>query len=305
MIFYLKNGEKLTNLLKNAHDGDTFYLSEGNFSEKVKISLNNITIIGSGENTVIKNKDYFNKIHIDNKEYLTVRTYTLLVLGNNVTIKNLTIENEARPSSIYAQAVALEVLGDNFICENVRLKGAQDTLLAGPIPPDLLIRYKDLLPKDELVGNKSYQYYKNCFIEGDTDFIFGSGTAYFDKCHLHSIGKGYISAPSHEKDTKYGFIFNECIIDSENTPDNSVFLARPWRDYGHSTFINCTILGNHINEALFNNWTKERETTARLEIYSRTLYNKMSNFSKVLTLEEVHNFDKSKVLPKYFKQKEF
>jgi pectinesterase len=183
MEFFVDSKATLDSALKNLKSGDVLHLKSGIYRTKIKINFSNITIIGEGNNTIICNKDYFNKINeIDNKEYLTVRTYTVLIAGDNVKLKNLTIQNESVPSSVYGQAVALEVLGDNFEATNVRLLGAQDTLLCGPIPYDLTIRYKDLLPKDELIFKKSRQYYNNCYIEGDTDFIFGSGIAYFKNC---------------------------------------------------------------------------------------------------------------------------
>ena len=296
MIWNVKQNALLNETISKMSEGDTLILPEGVFFEKIKITKSNITIIGSGKNTIITNKDYYNKIHSDNKEYLTVRTYTMLVKGNNVTIKNLTIRNESVPNSIYGQAVALEVLGDNFICQNVSLLGAQDTLLAGPLPYDLTIRYKDLLPKDELETTLSHQLYENCYIEGDVDYIFGCGIAYFSNCHLHSIGKGYISAPSHPQEYKYGFVFKDCLIDSENTKNNSVYFARPWRDYGTATFINCKVIGDFINKEIFHNWNKDREKTTRLSIYNSLDTKSMVKFAKELTKDEADKITRKEVL---------
>lgn len=296
MIWHLTPKDSINATLPLLKDGDKIELSEGIFHEKVKITKSNIEIFGKSDKTIISNKDYYNKIHEDNKEYLTVRTYTLLVVGDNVKISNLTIRNESTPNSIYGQAVALEVIGDNFVANNVTLLGAQDTLLSGPIPYDLTIRYKDLLPKDELTVKESHQLYQNCYIEGDVDFIFGSGIAYFDNCHLHSIGKGYICAPSHPKESKYGFVFNNCLIDSANLANDSVYLARPWREYGQASFINCKVVGSFINKELFNNWVKEREKTCRLSIYNTCDTSSVVKFAKVLTKDEANNMTIKKVL---------
>ena len=296
MKYNAKNYDNLVEILNICNENDEIYLEKGIFQGKLKITKNNIKIIGSGKDTILSNKDYYNKIGNDNKELLTVRTYTLLIKGNNVTLENLTVRNESVPNSIYGQAVALEVLGDNFICNNVNLIGAQDTLLAGPIPSDLIIRYKDLLPQDELVSNKSHQLYNNCYIEGDVDFIFGSAIAYFNSCTLHSIGKGYIAAPSHSKDYKYGFIFNNCLIESNEGLENCVELARPWRDYGYASFIDCKIKGNHIKQSLFNNWVKGRENTCRFSIYNTTSTSNMAKFAKELTKDEAKSITKEVVL---------
>ena len=297
MEFFVDSKVTLDSTLRNLKSGDILHLKSGIYRTKIKINISNITIIGEGNNTIISNKDYFNKINeIDNKEYLTVRTYTVLIAGDNVRLKNLTIQNESVPSSVYGQAVALEVLGDNFEATNVRLLGAQDTLLCGPIPYDLTIRYKDLLPKDELIFKKSRQYYNNCYIEGDTDFIFGSGIAYFKNCELHSVNKGYISAPSHPEEYKYGFVFDECIITGDDSIKNQVYLARPWRDYGNVVFKNCIVKGSHINKEIFNNWTKEREKTCRFNIYNTIDTSSMVGFAKILSKKDADIINKDEVL---------
>lgn len=70
--------------------------------------------------------------------------------ASNITLKDLTIKNLSVPNRTYGQAVALHVIGDNFKAINCNVLGAQDTILAGPIPYDLTIRYKNLLSSDEL-----------------------------------------------------------------------------------------------------------------------------------------------------------
>lgn len=284
MKYYIDNTMSINEILCKMNDFDTLYLKNGVYREKVRVTKNNITIIGEGKDTIISYKDYFTKIDSNNFEYLTVRTYSMIILGDNVTLQNLSVRNEANKATIYGQAVALEVLGDNFKAYNVNLLGDQDTLLAGPIPDDLLIRYKDILPRDELKGTSSHQLYDSCYIEGGIDFIFGSATALFKNCHLHSINNGFIAAPSHSKDIKIGFVFDNCLITS-NINVGNVYLARPWRDYGYSTFINCKIEGNHINKDLFHNWVKGREETCRFFLYNTTSSKPNNKIYKDLTEE--------------------
>ncbi|MCR5786796.1 MAG: hypothetical protein K6G28_03775 [Acholeplasmatales bacterium] len=287
MEYFVETFLELENAINIALPNSIIHLKDGNYYGKLKITRSDITLIGDGNDCIISNKDYYNKIHNDNKEYLTVRTYTVLVMGNNVTFKNITISNLSVPSSIYGQAVALEVMGDNFNCYNCKLLGAQDTLLCGPLPYDLTVRYKDLLPKDELLTNISNQYYESCYIEGDVDYIFGCGKAIFNKCILHSIGNGYFAAPSHPKEYDFGFIFNECIL--EASPNvNNVILARPWRDYGHVIYINNKVRGNFLNKSLFNNWVKERESTCRFYVDNTIDISSMVDFGHILNKDEVN-----------------
>ena len=48
-------------------------------------------------------------------------------------------------------------------------------------------------------GYPTRQYYEDCYIEGTVDFIFGKATAVFNRCQIHSRGKGYVTAPATPK----------------------------------------------------------------------------------------------------------
>ena len=98
-------------------------------------------------------------------------------------------------------------------------------------------------------------YYEDCYIEGTVDFIFGWSTAVFNRCHIHSKGNGYVTAPSTDKDTQYGYVFYDCNLTAGDNVDK-VYLSRPWRPYAKAVFINCD-LGKHIAPEGWNNWGKE------------------------------------------------
>lgn len=293
MEIYLKN-QNLREILKNVAPNDIIYLEPKVYNEKIKITVPNITIIGHKDGSSIEYNDHFNTIGENNQELMTVRTYTLMVAADNVTIKNLTIKNTATPSEIYGQAVALHILGDNFKAENLKILGAQDTLLCGPIPHDLTLRYQRLLSKDELTQKKSHQFYKDCYIEGDIDFIFGCGIAYFLNCELHSIKSGYVTAPAHPKEYEFGFVFENCKFTS-SSDDFTVFLSRPWRDFGQCAILNSTCQ-NHISPKLFNNWQKGRENTCRFSIYNTYDTKDMVNFAKKLSENDTKKYTKENIL---------
>ena len=293
MEFYLNNEQSLNEILKNCHDGDIVHLASRVYYEKIKITIPNLTIIG--HNSSIEYKDYYNKIAKDNKELLTVRTYTLMVEASNVTLKNLTIKNLSVPNRTYGQAVALHVIGDSFEAIACNIIGAQDTILAGPIPYDLTIRYKDLLPLDELSQAKSHQLYDHCYIEGDVDFIFGCGICYFNECEIHSIGKGYICAPSHPKEYSYGFVFYKCRLTGSDEIKNRVYLGRPWRDYGQACFISCQA-SSHIKPEGYHYWQESRKETCRLSIYETLNEKDLASFVKVLDSNDLNKYTLEKVM---------
>lgn len=216
----------------------TILIKNGVYKEKVTIHEwnTNLTLIGeSKEQTIITFDDYFNKIGLGRNS--TFYTYTLIVQADDTILKNLTIENS---SGEVGQAVALSVTSNRVGVVNCKLLGNQDTLYA--------------------TGTGKH-YFKNCYIEGSTDFIFGSATAYFENCQIHSKKDSYISAASTPKDTSHGYVFNNCRLTAAEGV-TKVYLGRPWRMYAQTVFMNCE-LGNHILPEGWHNWSKpEAESTA-------------------------------------------
>lgn len=261
-------------ILEENEEPVTIYIKKGFYKEKIKITHPNITLVGEDKDeTIISFDDYAKKVHKDGKEYNTFRTYTVMVLANNVSFFNLTIQNTSGYGEEVGQAVALHVNADKFSAFNCNFYARQDTIFNGPLPYDLIKRYEGFLLDDERnPQGKFRQYFDHCHIKGDVDFIFGCGTCIFDNCTITSLKRdnsdvGYVCAPAHPKDIKYGHIFLSCEFKSENCPPNSVYLARPWRDYGMATFINC-LLGPHIKEEGFDKWNdSNRDQTARFYEY--------------------------------------
>ena len=299
MKIIINNGQSINDAINKAMPGDILFIEKGIYNEKIKISKNDITIIGEDvDNTIIQNMDYSPKIHSDNKEYITFRTWTLMVASDNVTIKNITIKNLSIPATKYGQAVALHVLGNNFKLFDSKLLGDQDTLFCGPLPINLQERYIGFLPEDERMNKLSLQYYENVYIEGGIDFIFGSGTSIFNKCHFHSItdDHGYFFAPSHEASQEYGFTCFDCTF--SGIKEHTMHLARPWRDYGKVTLLNSTILNNVISPDGWNRWNNtERYKTARFEEYNTNIdTSSFVSWSKHLTNEEASKYSINKIL---------
>ncbi len=217
-------------------------VKKGTYKEKLTVPqwLTNIEILGEDrDNTVITYDDHANiKTAERPKGMGTFRTYTVRVQGSYITFKNITIENNA---ARLGQAVALHTEGDHLRFVNCRLLGNQDTVYTGTPGTRLL--------------------FKDCYIEGTTDFIFGPATALFENCEIHSKANSYITAASTPKDQAVGYVFDHCRL-TAGKGVTKVYLGRPWRDYGYTLFVNCE-LGAHIRPEGWHHWTKERELTAR------------------------------------------
>lgn len=172
-----------------------------------------------------------------------VGSATLTVAATRTTVKNLTVENaydEAANGG--SQALAVRSVADKVTFEGTRFLGNQDTYLADTTGRDATAR----------------TYLKDCYIEGDVDFLYGRGTAVFDGCTIHSVDRGsntnngYIVAPSTKNSNPYGFL----IINSTLTSDaaaGTVSLGRPWfassdPDAHPMAVIRDSVLGAHIAE---------------------------------------------------------
>lgn len=238
------------------------YVKRGTYKEKLIVPqwLQNIEICGEDRDQTIITYDDHANITMDGcfwpkelKDQLlamgdrpklgTFRSFTVRVDGNSITFKNITIENNA---ARLGQAVALHTQGDRLLFVNCRLLGNQDTVYTGTAATRL--------------------YFRDCYIEGTTDFIFGPSTAWFEKCTIHCKADSYITAASTPQDIDYGYVFNNCTVTAAPGV-TKVYLGRPWRDYGYTLFMNCT-LPAEILPAGWHHWQKEREQTARYLEYN-------------------------------------
>lgn len=210
-------------------------LKPGTYHEKLILasSKTNVSLIGeSAKTTIVTYDDFAQKKNKFGEEMGTTGSSSFFVFGEGFYAKNITFENSSGP---VGQAVAVRIDGDKVIFEKCRFLGFQDTLYPH--------------------GDRSRQYYKECYIEGTVDFIFGWSTAVFENCEIFSKkGNGYVTAASTEEETEYGFVFIDCKLTGEGE-EGSIYLGRPWRDFAQTVFIN-TEMGAHIKSEGWNNWDK-------------------------------------------------
>ena len=179
----------------------------------------------------------------DGKPIGTFRTPSTQVDADDFVAENITFENSAGP---VGQALAIRVDGDRAVFRNCRFLGWQDTILL----------------------NRGRQYFEDCYIEGHVDFIFGAATAWFERCHIHSLRDGYITAASTPSDQAFGFVFSHCKITGASGA--KTYLGRPWRAYSAVIFLN-TEMSDVVRPEGWHNWNfPEREKTVRYAEFSST-----------------------------------
>jgi len=222
------------------------HIAPGTYQELIYIQREKsfFRLIGENPtNTILSFNLYAGITNAEGKPIGTFKTPSTTIDADNFTAENLTFENSAGP---VGQALAIRVDGDRAAFRNCRFLGWQDTILL----------------------NRGRQYFQNCYICGHVDFIFGAATAWFEKCHVHCLRDGYITAASTPVDAPYGFVFSHCTIDGE--PGVKTFLGRPWRIYASTIYLNCE-MSDVVRPQGWNDWNKpEAHTTTRYAEFDST-----------------------------------
>ncbi|HIY14007.1 MAG TPA: pectin esterase [Candidatus Alistipes cottocaccae] len=224
----------------------------GVYREKISIPATKrlVALTGRGDVTLTWD-DYAAKIGPTGRPLGTSGSSTLYFGGDGWTVRNITFENAA---GRVGQAVAVQCLATELRFIGCRFLGNQDTLyLYGTGNRD-----------GERVTENARIRFEECYIEGTTDFIFGSAAALFRRCEIRSKADSYVTAASTCRGQRCGLIFEECRL----TADEGVtacWLGRPWRDYAQTVFIRCT-LGAHIRPEGWHDWNKPR--THRTAFYA-------------------------------------
>jgi rhamnogalacturonyl hydrolase YesR/pectin methylesterase-like acyl-CoA thioesterase len=179
----------------------------------------------------------------DGKPIGTFRTPSTMIDADDFTAENITFANSAGP---VGQALAIRVDGDRVVFRNCRFLGWQDTVLL----------------------NRGRHYFENCYLEGHVDFIFGGATAFFERCQIHCLKDGYITAASTPDNERFGFVFHDCRI--TGNAGVKTYLGRPWRAYANVLFIK-TEMSAVVRPEGWHNWNfPEREKSARYAEFANT-----------------------------------
>ena len=209
------------------------FIKNGIYKEKLLLDSTKkfVQLVGEDKfNTILTYDDHTGKVTSSGEIINTRTSFSFRIQASNFTASNITFQNDAGFNA--GQAVAVESNGDKAIFLNCRFIGFQDVLFTN--------------------NDKSRQYYKDCYIEGTTDFIFGSATVWFEHCHIHSKKNSHVTAASTPKDHSFGYVFNDCVLTGDTSLHN-VSLGRPWQPYANVVYMHC-YLGQHIRAEGWSVW---------------------------------------------------
>ena len=223
-------------------DTTRILICEGTYREKIAIpaTKRNVVLESRGAVTVTRD-DYAAKTGPTGRPLGTSGSSTVYFGGDGWTVRGLTFENSA---GRVGQAVAVQCLGTGLHFIGCRFLGNQDTLyLYGAGNRD-----------GETVTENARIRFDDCYVEGTTDFIFGSAAALFRNCEIRSTADSYITAASTCRGQACGLIFENCRLTAAEGVARC-WLGRPWRDHAQTVFIGCE-MGAHILPEGWHDWSK-------------------------------------------------
>ncbi|MFG1967869.1 pectinesterase family protein [Nonomuraea fuscirosea] len=194
--------------------------------------------------------------------YGTSGSASYVIGAPDFTARDLTFENAYDEAANGAsQAVAVRTTGDRQVYDNVRFLGNQDTLYVNTAS----------------AGTAARQYFHDCYVEGDVDFIFGRATAVFDGCVIKALSRGsaddngYVTAASTEVSHPYGILIHRSHLVSD-APAGTFHLGRPWPAGGSTTargqvLIRESWLGQQVKDAPWTDMSGLSWRDARLSEY--------------------------------------
>jgi pectin methylesterase-like acyl-CoA thioesterase len=275
-------------------DGVLIQIRPGTYEEKIVIEKPKIQLRGLGRNP----SDVVLTWSLSSGTAGgTFKSASTTVTGDDFYAENLTFENtfsRNRPLTAGSQAVALRVTGDRAVFRRVRFLGYQDTLYAttsGCMSP-------------EGVCKPARQYFEDCYIEGNVDFIFGDALAFFDRCEIHSLAHDIVAITAQSKQRRgerSGYVFDHCRLTAEPGAE-SVYLGRPWRAYASVVFLN-TYMGPEVDPAGWLEWEHDGKTSLPTAFYAEYRSSgpganpaARDSHSRQLTESEAKNYELKKFL---------
>ncbi len=240
--------------------GAVLSVSPGVYREVITVDKPNVTIRSA-------NADASKTIVVNDRSAGqnggTLHSATVNITADNFFAENITFENDFNKTHSQlpagSQALAINVTGDRAVFHNVRLLGNQDTVYLGTH-----------CGSDAQNCGPTRQYFSDCYIAGNVDFIFGDSKAVFENCEIHSTPHdgGFITAQSkHYPAQDSGFVIEHCKLTADPAVTAPVFLGRPWRPYATVIYMH-TEMDDKIDPAGWREWHPGQTNSLNTAFYA-------------------------------------
>ena len=262
------------NALADLKAGDILDLGKETICGQFVIDKDNVTV----RNGTFRGNLGAYEILNDGYKRGTFRTYTLFIDADHVRLEHVKVINDNGYQD--GQAIALMVDGEDLYAKQCVISSYQDSLFIAPLPEEEYEVRGFAGPLEKRARIMRHACFESCLIEGSVDFIFGGGEAFFENCeirsrNIHKPINGYVCAPGTPEKERYGMVFDHCEFTCEEGMEDSVYLARPWRDHGKCLIVGSKI-GSHIKKEAYHDWNKpEARNTSEFKEYGNSDGNSM------------------------------
>ncbi|KAK2644420.1 hypothetical protein Ddye_019615 [Dipteronia dyeriana] len=214
------------------------YVKKGTYKENVEVgkSKKNLMIVGDGmDSTIITGS--LNVVD----GATTFHSATLAAVGDGFIAQDIWFQNTAGPQK--HQAVALRVGADQSVINRCRIDAYQDTLYA----------------------HSNRQFYRDCFITGTVDFIFGNAAVVLQNCKvvarkpMNGQNNMVTAQGRTDKNQNTGTSIqkSEIIASSDLEPFKGsirTYLGRPWKEFSRTVFMQ-SFIGDHVDPSGWSIWS--------------------------------------------------
>ncbi|KAL2483629.1 Pectinesterase/pectinesterase inhibitor 18 [Forsythia ovata] len=213
------------------------YVKKGTYEENVEVGKKKVKlmIVGDGMDSTVITGD----LNVADGS-TTFKSATLAAVGEGFILQDICIQNTAGPEK--HQAVALRVGADQSVINRCKIDAYQDTLYTHSLR----------------------QFYRDSYITGTVDFIFGNAAVVFQNCKLVArkpmkSQKNMVTAQGRidpNQNTGTSIQYCEIIASDDLEPVKSSFptyLGRPWKEYSRTVVMQSNI-GDLIDPAGWAEW---------------------------------------------------
>ncbi|XP_071724962.1 pectinesterase-like isoform X2 [Rutidosis leptorrhynchoides] len=213
------------------------YVKKGVYNENFEIakSKKNLMLVGDGMDLTI----ITGSLNVVDGS-TTFKSATVAAVGDGFMAQDIWFQNTAGPQK--HQAVALRVGADQSVFYRCKIDAYQDTLYT----------------------HTNRQFYRDCYITGTVDFIFGNAAVVFQNCKIvarkpMSNQNNMVTAQGREDPNQItGTSIQNCdvIASSDLGPVKTsikTYLGRPWKAYSRTVVMQSNI-GDHVDPTGWSIW---------------------------------------------------
>jgi pectin methylesterase-like acyl-CoA thioesterase len=209
---------------------------------------------------------YTEVVFFTNKHAITLlgedRRQSIITYANNANFNNgggnPFAGNAPNPSaepraggSIYRRGIFLAHRADDLVIANLTFRNttpqggsqAETIILNGTPTARAILKDLDLYSYQDTLQINGQAYISNCHIEGDVDFMWGTGPCFFENCVCRALRSGAYYTQIRNPRTNHGYVYLHCTFNgAAGIKDNYLSRIEPGRfPYSELVLLDCAL----------------------------------------------------------------